>query len=128
MPNDGLRTKGEMNRKLKEAIHMPLNEAKHTKEPWVLCRMIHAVCETWGIKGEDTGNWIAQCHPFNGDAVGQEEAWANARLIAAAPELLEALETVVERMEELQKVTSYPLAWPRVKAMDAIAKAKGGIG
>lgn len=48
-----------------------------------------------------------------------------ARLFAAAPELLEALEECVNRMEQVQKMTDYPLAWPTVKARHAIAKARG---
>ena len=43
----------------------------------------------------------------------------------AAPELLEALKQCVQRMEELQEVTNFPLAWPRVIAKEAISKAKG---
>lgn len=50
---------------------------------------------------------------------------ANADLIAAAPDLLEALEACAKRMEELQKITNYPLAWPRTLAQKAIAKARG---
>ena len=45
------------------------------------------------------------------------EGLANARLIAAAPELLEALEYAIRQIPELASV-------PGVKA--AIAKAKGG--
>lgn len=47
------------------------------------------------------------------------------QLAAAAPDLLDALEECVQRMAELQEHTNYPLAWPRVKAMDAIKKARG---
>ncbi len=49
----------------------------------------------------------------------------NSRLIADALELLEALESCIARMAELQEHANYPLAWPRVKAMDTIRKAKG---
>lgn len=55
-----------------------------------------------------------------------EEYMANARLIAAAPELLEALKLCDQRMKELQELTDYPFAWPRLAAREAIAKAEGG--
>ena len=49
-----------------------------------------------------------------------EELQANANLIAAAPELLEALEVIIEDLEEGAK--------PRMKlARAAIAKAKGEV-
>lgn len=50
---------------------------------------------------------------------------ANARLAAAAPDLLAALQSCIDRMAELQEHTNYPLAWPRVQAMQAIEKATG---
>lgn len=63
-------------------------------------------------------------HPI---AVGMNDC-KDEELIAmsAAPELLEALQACEERMTELQKYTNFPLAWPRIMARDAIAKATGG--
>lgn len=49
-----------------------------------------------------------------------EEAMANARLIAAAPDLLEALETLLKQAEKQGAVGIY---WDEAKS--AIAKAKG---
>ncbi len=80
----------------------------------------------------DGGTWVVE--QDNGDRRGLyigtvdrtiPAGEANARLIAAAPELLEALEECLARMDELQKHTNYPLAWPRVKGRAAIAAAKG---
>ncbi len=39
-------------------------------------------------------------------------------------QLLEALKACNDRMTELQSVTNYPLAWPRIMAREAIARAE----
>ena len=58
----------------------------------------------------------------NGD--GWDDAWANARLIAAAPELLEALEMLMP--QEPREADSYDAAmW--ANARQAIAKATGRV-
>lgn len=97
---------------------------KHTKGPY----------STSGITGD---NHIMAAHPALGrvtvaiatghPGISDEEFAANKALLSAAPDLLAALESCVERMAELQKHTNYPLAWPRVQAMQAIAKAKGEL-
>ena len=58
-------------------------------------------------------------------AIARQVADCNANLIAAAPELLEALDATLARMDELQQHTNYPGEWPRVLAAEAIAKARG---
>jgi len=47
----------------------------------------------------------------------------DAKLIAAAPLMLIALEACKARIAELQEHTDYPLAWPRELAQEAINKA-----
>lgn len=60
------------------------NEAKWTPGPWV-------VFGAWGIQDQNN-RLIAQFEPLNDDGNGNsEESFANAHLIAAAPELYEAL-------------------------------------
>ena len=62
-----------------------MSEAKPTPGPWKAERIDNSSC--FDIKCE-CGFFIATCH----DGVrGESNAIANARLIAAAPELLEAL-------------------------------------
>lgn len=73
----------------------------------------------------DTGARIAYVSKMPNALHTELEKRANVRLIVAAPKLLAACKAMLERMEELQKVTNYPLAWPRVLAADAIAKAEG---
>ena len=52
-----------------------------------------------------------------------KEAKANARAIASIPALLEALESCLERMDKVQAMTNYPLAWPREQARAALTLA-----
>lgn len=52
-----------------------------------------------------------------------EEQWANAHLVAAAPELLEAAEEALRCIEKLVPKTEFA---PREMLHAAIAKAKGG--
>lgn len=56
---------------------------------------------------------------FHGQGIDEEEAYANALLIAAAPELLEALEKIVNYWDNLHPKD-------RQQARAAIWKAKGG--
>ena len=80
----------------------------HTKGPWKV-RWKTAFCNRAAIE------------PAIGEVYGAgDELIANAQLIAAAPELLEALEVIIEDLEEGAK--------PRMKlARAAIAKAKGEV-
>ncbi len=57
------------------------------------------------------------------DNVPQGEAEANAMLISAAPEMLEALERIAD-MDNAEGITAYQLA---EIAQAAIQKAKGGL-
>lgn len=93
---------------------------KHTPGPWELRRERHLGKTDHVVK-------IGTASVYYNRGIGQTEetAVANGKLIASAPELLEALEECVQRMEQVQKMTDYPLAWPTIKARSAIAKARG---
>ena len=89
----------------------------HTPGPWLTTEST----EHWGrvnvtIQAAFTANDIATAWQGNTDTNR-----ANARLIAAAPELLEALETL-ERLAGLPSMQDDPA---RVKARAVIAKARG---
>lgn len=58
------------------------------------------------------------------DSDYDNEMIANARLIAAAPELLEALERLLQSYGNL-KPPHYPMSDPEKQAQSAIAKARG---
>lgn len=71
------------------------------------------------------------CHLFYEGRTITDEAKANAKLIAAAPELLEALQTLVALKESKDKIgkdenyiKSQPIAWENAKK--AISKALNG--
>ena len=73
--------------------------------------------------------WI--CKVQNNGVIGNEEGKANAKLIATAPELLEALQNLVALKESKDKsgkdeyyLKSQPIAWENAKK--AILKALNG--
>lgn len=83
--------------------------SKHTPGPWIATGTTVSEQASYG-----TGNRVvAEC----GQSTNGETDLANARLIAAAPELLEILKTICRANE-------FSLAM-RVQAEKAIAKAEG---
>ena len=90
--------------------------SKHTPGPW---------------KVSSSGNDIENAYGAGVCALyADESSEANARLIAAAPELLEALERLVAANADLNERTGNGLPHPTHPAitisLDAIAKAEGG--
>ena len=93
--------------------------SKHTPGPWTANKPtrdngraeIHAGCML-----------VAQAFNWMLDAEGDEQCWADAHLIAAAPDLLEALKEIVDAADGA--------GWEQLdpsfkKARTAIAKATG---
>ena len=80
----------------------------------------------WATDGGDTvvamGNQIVVTAPAP-DGASREEMKANARLIAAAPELLEALKGMLQAFLCTQDPDAYPSDAPCNLARAAIAKA-----
>jgi hypothetical protein len=63
-----------------------MKNAKHTPKPWNAIK-----CKTgFAIEGQD--RYVADVHEWTGPNSDYSMTCANARLIAAAPEMLEALE------------------------------------
>jgi hypothetical protein len=108
-----------------------MSESKHTPGPWVVENPM----------GEDVGLWIVQdgleAHQWSciaivtddedgsardegGRFIGRNEQRANARLIAAAPEMLEAL-----HLAGMSAGWQYMTAETRAVIEAAIAKAEG---
>lgn len=97
-----------------------MSTSKHTPGPW----LVDAIGNVWADRDTKICDMReqpkqAECYRKKSDA----EHEANARLIAAAPELLEALETL--STEEWRDDDDPVLRAARVKARAAIAKAKG---
>ena len=95
----------------------------HTKGPWkvFLVKSGPNKGQLLGV-GEETGEGVADAYGGLWGSGG--EKLANAHLIAAAPELLEALEKLVAAMPSRTILTDDELA-PYDSACAAIAKAKG---
>ncbi len=97
-----------------------MTKSQHTPGPWK-AHMNFIMCNA----PMKSSYFIAQVNPD--PTMSNEEALANARLIAAAPELLEALEQVDGYFTACGKHTEHysghVVTHPLVKA--AIAKAKG---
>lgn len=85
---------------------------KHTPGPWVIGKHDHDVVMV------DTASGTAICDVY-GDS---DDRPANAHLIAAAPDLLEALETLYRAV----CIADADLRPGEQLAREAIAKAKGG--
>jgi hypothetical protein len=96
---------------------------KHTPAPWT----VNTTDYTNGIGIECVVNGIGHtvctdqfCYP-DFQQHGSEEKLANAKLIAAAPELLEALESLVKAIDF--SVLGYKMPESMLKAKEAIKKA-----
>lgn len=100
---------------------MQAKQTKHTPGPWHIDLMDSAVTDSWyTINGGNFGGIATLDIP---DKTDYPEAWAfneaNARLIAAAPEMLEALKNLVD-------VYGDCFGKPDIeRAEDAINKAEG---
>lgn len=94
----------------------------HTPGPWKLVPKFHASVES------STGRHVANCGGYTtnmdqGEHMNENEA--NARLIAAAPDLLEALEALLETAKEDRPYAHTDTGSEVFKAQAAIAKATG---
>lgn len=96
-------------------------KAKHTPGPWRVEDQRKAISRWVIVTGE--GGSVAECAPA-GPWVSNETADANARLIAAAPDLLEAAKMALEMYRQLQPVGGWQAVHDFLHA--AIAKAEGG--
>ena len=96
--------------------------AAHTPGPWHTKREGFSTVYVEASLGNGWVQEVAACGPT---AAGQDQQEANARLIAAAPDLLEALESVT-RTSGRMPITSDPyFAAAMRRAAAVIAKATG---
>ena len=92
----------------------------HTKGPWKVGQYLGSLRQ-FVIHMDVGGNGRGSDVAFTSAAFGNDETIANARLIAAAPDLLEALKDMVDLVELM-----CPFDGPQQrKARAAIARATG---
>lgn len=104
---------------------------KHTKGPWTNLGYNVKECK-FDVATEDNKKLIARLSVFSGEPETRESQ-ANARLIAAAPELLEALQMIREHALSIGSDggSKLDMEYSRVIAVlanQAINKAAGGEG
>lgn len=104
-----------------------MTQAKHTQGPWRLSPFSSNEIISGKIATtENMGKPIAVVNGWNNASLPEKEEYrANAHLIAAAPELLEALEHAAFHLERLGYEEEEP-GMTKIRA--AIAKARGGAG
>ena len=104
-----------------------MSETKHTPGPWSVYDQRHLFTNHEGSARLIAGNiWIACVHGSHVGPQSKEEADANISLIAAAPELLEALESLIANVYSCactMPTKEEREAWDKADA--AIAKAEG---
>lgn len=99
-------------------------KTEHTPGPWINIPMQDTV---WAEDGNLQVAKISELPWINGKSNWVQEG-ANARLIAAAPELLEALKDLAKDFESLRRSCKESCAGPSetlLQARAAITKAKG---
>jgi hypothetical protein len=99
-------------------------KVEYTKGPWSYTKIENdGYHEPAKVLAHDKETLVADCFCLNG--LSSEESEANARLIAAAPELLEALETCFDNAKLFNRDTD--ACWVVVRDMceAAIRKARG---
>jgi dihydrodipicolinate synthase/N-acetylneuraminate lyase len=96
-----------------------MTETKHTPGPWIFWRFGTGddKCQDFGVAADVDGNKIVIAHCFGKQSDDfAADARANATLIAAAPDMYEALQWIVENADEDSVVSA---------AKAALAKARG---
>jgi len=99
--------------------------SKHTPGPWLRSgNTIYALMHHSWNKGVETFRNRFSAYVQADKECGQQEEEANARLIAAAPELLESLQNIVRSAEINQAAINTFLL---IDAREAISKATGEV-
>ena len=101
-----------------------MSQSKHTPGPWTFVGPSPGgtACDDGGDYAIIQGRGIIAEAIHHVDVGRTEDALANARLIAAAPDMLEALESVYERLHQDDTYVGDPLL---AEVFAAIAKATG---
>lgn len=101
------------------------DSTKFTPGTWHASRNFRIVGDAPGIDiGSSNGTNVATVHYSHYDQ-DHAEVFANARLIAAAPRMFEALSELLKCTLLTQKAAHYPPDHPINKSIAALAKARG---
>ncbi len=104
--------------------------SKFTPGPWVVFNSAHDEQEIVGVTSQadehidSDGDGADICEMANAGYLGQEQVEANARLIAAAPDLYEALKALLHEVNEAGLGTAKDYGWPNAlnKTRAALSK------
>ena len=108
-----------------------MSAAKHTKGPWHAyypqSSPARLASGLFHIDGGGPKSPLVAATPYKGDG---HELWANAQLIAAAPELLDALKAARDLLAslppEIEQLETMAAEDTACQIQEAIAKAEGG--
>jgi hypothetical protein len=105
------------------------DKVTYTPGPWRIGTSGSLVGANFSLLARKQGGWVNilhgnDCHTTETRAT-REEAYANAKLMAAAPDLLEALQLMVKQFTKVP--STYADSDARVKAHTAIKKATGDV-
>ena len=106
--------------------------ASHTPGPWVISSVIKHGARCYRTIRQEGRFKLAEVFAFNECATGTEEGkaedHANARLIAAAPEMYEMCKLLEECMEFIDGGDGYDASDELAKVREVLAKVEGGEG
>jgi hypothetical protein len=107
-----------------------MNEAKHTPGPWHFCGSQYSASDKPAVTARNTGTGYLTPEGWHYvipaiDGATNEQAEANARLIAAAPDLLSALAALVDSLASADEEGLLEHAPQMEAARAAIAAATG---
>lgn len=99
----------------------------HTPAPWNWNTMLSASENDKGFRVWANGQWIADVSPINDHQGNSTNGKANARLIAAAPELLAALKSALADLEDSFLPMLIEAGWQPQNELAVLAKARAAI-
>ena len=91
---------------------------KHTPGPWCVFHMGDTIAIETGVEASGSRPNVIDWTGFDSNEQDPGTDLANARLIAAAPELLEALENITANLEH---------AFPALKDLGPLSQARAAI-